>query len=228
MLELVGVVSTAGGVTRLDRCSFAVQVGEVLGLVGATGSGKTAALEVAAGLARPDRGRVLLEGRDVTRRAERLRSAAALVPAAPVGPADLTVAAWLELWRGLDGATVEGVRDAVDRLGAPPAERRVGTLSAGQLRRLALVRAFARKPALYLLDTPAQGLDGEGLRRLSNAIRDASAAGATVVLTAGAPFLPASVCDRVVCLVEGRNGAEAARGAADFEQRIAAAQGWAA
>ncbi len=228
MLELVGVVSTAGGVTRLDRCSFAVQVGEVLGLVGATGAGKTAALEVAAGLARLDRGRVLLEGRDVTRRPERLRSAAALVPAAPVGPADLTVAAWLELWRGLDGATVEGVRDAAERLGAPPAERRVDTLSAGQLRRLALARAFARKPALYLLDTPAQGLDGEGLRRLSNAVREAAAAGATVVLTAGAPFLPASLCDRVVCLAEGRNAAEAARGAADFEQRIAAAQWWAA
>lgn len=227
MLELVGVVLMAGGVTRLDRCSFAARSGEVLGLVGGTGSGKTAALEVAAGLARPERGRVLLEGRDVTRNVGRLRGAVALAPDLAPGPSDLSVEAWLELWSALDGSAPESVRDAAERLGAPGPARTVGTLSIGELRRLSLTRAFARRVPLYLLDGPAQGLDGDGLRRLTQAIRSAAADGATVILSASAPFLPSSVCDRVVCLGAGRSTGEVLRGEPTFEGAIARAQGWA-
>lgn len=97
MIELVGVVVGDGGERRLDRCSFAVRPGEVLGLVGGSGSGKSTALAVAAGALRPDRGRLVLDGRDVTRSRGRLRGATGLLPHAVPGPHDLTVDEWLML-----------------------------------------------------------------------------------------------------------------------------------
>jgi ABC-type multidrug transport system ATPase subunit len=226
VLELVGVVVTQRGVPRLDRCSFEVRAGEVLGLVGGTGAGKTAALEVMAGLQAPQQGRVVLDGRDATRAGRRLRAAAGLVAHTCPGPGDVSVSEWLRLWGRLDGADPKASTAAAERFGVPDGARLVGTLSQGQRLRLGLARLWARAPQVYLLDAPEAGLDGDGLRRLSEAVRDAAAGGSTVVLTAAAPYLPSAVCDRVICMAAGAATAEASRGAPDFEVRIAAAQGW--
>jgi ABC-type multidrug transport system ATPase subunit len=233
LLELKGIDVTSRGVARLERCSLAVRPGEILGLVGPTGSGKTAVLQVAAGLLAPVRGRLLLEGKDVTRKPARLRAAAALLTAGPATPGDLRAGAWLHLWAGLDavprGERKARVDDAVARFGlAERLDRTVESLSAGEQRRLQLARLWVRRPSLYLLDGPGDGLDGEGLARLTALLRDAAAAGATVILTATAPHLPTSVCDRVLHLEGGAVRAELARAEPDFKARVAACQGWAA
>lgn len=231
MLEFVGVVVADRGVMRLDRCSFAVRPGEILGLVGPTGSGKTTALEVAAGLVAPARGRVLLDGRDATRRPARLREAAALLDGDRPAPTDLTVEAWLRLWAGLDGVAADEraprIEAVLDRLGLRAVRARpVETLSCGEARRLTLARLWIRRPAIYLLDGPGDGLDGEGLAALSAAIREAASGGATVVLTAAGPYLPTTLCDRVLHLEGGAVRGEIVRGEPDFKARVARAQGW--
>ena len=76
------------------------------------------------------------------------------------------------------------------------------------------------------MDRHGRARDGDGLRRLTHAIRQVASDGRTVVLTDASPHLPVAVCDRVVCLAAGAATGEARRGAADFEGRIAAAQGW--
>lgn len=232
MIELVGVVVGIGGRRSLDRCGFAVRPGEIVGLVGGTGSGKSTALAVAAGALKPDRGRLVLDGRDVTRNRAKLRDAAGLLPHAVPGPFDLTVEEWLDLWASLDGvpAAERGVRVAAarDRFGLTASGVPVGGLSHGMLRRLGLVRLWVRQPRVYLLDQPGDALDGHGLRMLTAAVRKVAADGAAVVIADAAPHLPASLCDRAVCLEAGAVVMEAKRGEPDFEQRIAAAQGWSA
>lgn len=232
MIELVGVVVGLGGGRRLDRCSFAVRPGEVVGLVGGTGSGKSTALMVAAGALKPDRGRLMLDGRDVTRSRSKLRAVAGLLPHAMPGPFDLTVEEWLDLWASLDGvpAAERGVRIAAarDRFEVPPTRVPVGGLSHGMRRRLTLVRLWVRQPDVYLLDQPGDALDGHGLRMLTAAVRALAADGKAVVIADAAPHLAASLCDRAVCLEAGAAVMEAKRGEADFEQRIASAQGWSA
>ena len=168
---MVGVVVGISGGRRLDRCGFAVRPGEIVGLVGGTGSGKSTALQVAAGALAPDRGRLMLDGRDVTRNRSKLREAVGLLPHAMPGPFDLTIDEWLDLWASLDG---------------------------------------------------------QGLRMLTAAVRAVAADGKAVVIADSAPHLPASLCDRVVCLEAGAVVLEAKRGEADFEQHIASAQGWSA
>lgn len=233
MLELKGVVVVDRGVTRLDRCSFTVRPGEVLGLAGTTGAGKTTVLEVAAGLRGIARGRLLLEGRDVTKRPAKLREAAALLAAGPPGPGDLNASRWLRLWAALDAVPrserAARIDEAAQRFGLKDRlDRPVEGLSTGEQRRLLLARTWVRRPRLFLLDGPAEGLDGDGLARLTTALRDAAASGATVILTASAPYLPTSVCDRVLHLQGGTVVGELVRAQADFRARVAACQGWSA
>lgn len=232
MLELIGVVVTEGHFGRLERLGFELREGEVLGLVGGTGAGKTAALHVAAGLITPQRGRVVLDGRDVSRGGGKLRQVAGLVTEALPGPFDVTVAAWLAFWARLDAVPAKDVEarraQVAQTFALPAADRLVCGLSRGERKRLALARLWLRFPRLLLLDAPGDGLDGQGLRDLTTAIREAAAAGRTVLLTASAPFLPEAVCDRVVCVAGGTATGEAKRGAEDFPARIARAQGWSA
>ena len=232
MLELVGVVVTDGGVTRLNRCSFTVRAGEILGLVGPTGSGKSAALEVGAGHRSPDRGRVLLDGRDVTRRPARLVSASALLGHRLPGPHDARVFRWLETWSQLDGVPRKErstrIREALERVGLDGAtDRSVADLSRGQSRRLGLARIWVRRPTLFLLDAPDDGLDGHGLRALSSMVRAVAADGATVVLSSASPHFPSVACDRAILMRDGAVESEVVRGDAEFKNRIAAVQGWA-
>ncbi|MCA9541746.1 MAG: ATP-binding cassette domain-containing protein [Myxococcales bacterium] len=231
MIELVGVVvSGERGERRLDRCSFAVRPGEILGLVGGTGSGKSSALAVAAGALKPLRGRLVLDGRDVTRSPRKLRGVAGLLAHELPGPFDLTLGEWLELWASLDAvprAELPGrLETALKAFPLPALHTPVSRLSHGQRRHLALARLWVRRPQVYLLDQPGDALDGTGLRALTAALREVAAQGASVVLADAAPHLAASVCDRVACLEAGQVVMDARRGDAEFEQRIAAAQGW--
>ncbi|MCB9524398.1 MAG: ATP-binding cassette domain-containing protein [Myxococcales bacterium] len=231
MIEFVGVVLEQAGRVRLDRLGLQVRAGEILGLVGASGAGKSAALAVAGGAARVTRGRLLLEGRDVSRKPERLRAVAALAPAEVPGPHDLAVRAWLGTWLSLDGVAKAEHAAAIDRelarFGLVP-EQPVETLSGGARQRLRLARAFARRAPLTLLDDPTRSLDGEGLRALTKAVRERAADGGTVILAAAAPHLVVAVCDRAVHLEAGQAAAELRKADPDFAAGVARAQGWAA
>lgn len=232
VIELVGIVVGIGGERRLDRCSFAVRPGEVLGLVGGSGSGKSTALAVAAGALAPDRGRLVLDGRDVSRARGKLRGATGLLTHEVPGPHDLTVDEWLALWASLDDVPAsergERISRARGRFGVSPGGWTVGRLSHGERRRLGLARLWVRRPGVYLLDQPGDALDGSGLRQLTAAVREVAAGGASVVIADAAPHLVASLCDRVACIEAGAVVLEVARGDSAFEGRIAAAQGWSA
>ncbi|MEZ4475020.1 MAG: ATP-binding cassette domain-containing protein, partial [bacterium] len=158
LLELIGVGISDRLVGRLDRLSFEVREGEVLGLVGGSGAGKTAALAVAAGQVTPQRGRVTLEGRDVSRRPGRLRAIAGLAPEALPGPHDLSAADWLAFWAALDGVPGREVAKrragVLELFGLAAPDDLVAGLSRGARRRLGLARLWLRLPRLLLLDAP--------------------------------------------------------------------------
>lgn len=231
MLELVGVVVGEAGAERLNRCALTVRPGEILGVVGPTGAGKTTLLEVLAGHRAPTRGRLVWEGREVTRSPDRLRAVTGLVGHEVPGPRTSTVADWLALYAELDAAPAWAWREKRGELLArfeltPLAERPVETLSRGQARRLSWARQWLRRPRVLLLDAPEEGVDGAGLRVLTQLIKESSAAGGAVVLTSVAPHFPTLLCDRVLVLQAGAVTQEHTRATPGFAAAVAAAQGW--
>jgi ABC-type multidrug transport system ATPase subunit len=167
----------------------AVEPGGILEVVGPNGSGKTTLLRVLAGLLRPARGRVELDGRAAGPR--ELRAAATLVHATPFllhGTARRNVLVPLR-WAGVARGAREGRADeALARTGATAlAGIRARSLSLGQRRRVAVARALALPRPVLLVDEPFAGLDDEGRESVAAALEAAARSGKSLLLAAPHP-----------------------------------------
>jgi len=227
VLELVGVSISGATRERLNRVTLTVRPGEVLGLVGPGGAGKSTALALMAGALACERGRITLDGREVSKQPGRLRACAGLVGEAPIGPPDVVVQDWLRLWGRLDGLPSAGlserVTQAMTRFAlASIAQVPVSHISRVERNRVRCARLWVRQPRLYLVDAADDALDPSAERALVGAIRTATGAGASVVLALTRDALAAAVCDRVVAFDAGAVVSEAARADGDFAARVAA------
>jgi iron(III) transport system ATP-binding protein len=162
-LALEGVTRRFGEHTAVDDVSLAIAAGELLALIGASGSGKTTTLRIVAGYEVPDNGRVMLDGRDITALPPQKRSFGmvfqhyALFPHMPV---EDNVAFGLEA-RGMPKSKrLERARSALESVGLGSAGKRgIQSLSGGEQQRVALARALVIEPQVLLLDEPLSNLD---------------------------------------------------------------------
>jgi thiamine transport system ATP-binding protein len=162
-LELDGIVVRFANRTVLDALSFTVPSGSITCVLGPSGCGKSTLLRVVAGLLIPDRGRVRIDGADVTTVAPHRRRVGfvfqddVLFPHLDVGE---NIAFGLRLAGVARAGRVARVGELLNLVGLPGYERRdVATLSGGEAQRVALARALAPSPKVVLLDEPFGALD---------------------------------------------------------------------
>ena len=176
LLRLEGVSLSRGGRVLFEHFDLELGQGAALRLVGPNGSGKSSLIRLAAGLLRPDSGRVE-------------RDSLALADDALALDAELPLRDALGFWTGAN--TDEAMRAlGLDVLRDVP----VRMLSAGQARRAALARVFASGARLWLLDEPLNGLDRDSVGRLDEAIAAHRAAGGTVLAASHAPLAGEWAC----------------------------------
>lgn len=189
----------------------AVGQGGVLAVLGANGSGKTTALRLAAGLARPDAGDVRVLGQSVARWSPRDRArSVAMVPQRPVVGAPFTVREVVELGRHSLARSPAQVQAALDAVGlAHRAEEPFHRLSVGQQQRVVLARALAQHSpgGVLLLDETLAPVDPPETHRLVQLVRDLARQGATVALATHDLGLAAAVADTVWYLAHGETAA---------------------
>ncbi len=167
-LAFEGITRSFAGRRAVDSVSLALPRGGFAALLGPSGSGKSTLLRVAAGFERPDAGRVLLAGRDVTAEPPERRDLNLVFQNYALFP-HLDVAGNVAFGLRRSGATraelARRVGEMLDLVRLPGFEaRRVGTLSGGERQRVALARALAPRPRVLLLDEPLSALD-RSLRR---------------------------------------------------------------
>ena len=195
-----------GRVAAVDAVSMSVSTGEVVGLVGPNGSGKTSTLRAVVGMTRPTSGWVRLHGHLAG--SAGARAAAAFVPDSPRGFDELTVAEYLDLVRALYGEPA-GFRERADLLLAAfgLTRRRVSalrTLSTGMRRQVSIVAAAATQPPLLVVDEATATLDPEAVVVLREVVRGLAASGRGGVLLATQDLAFAeSVCSRLYLLHRG-------------------------
>src|SRR5215471_10772174 len=163
----------APGVLAVDRVDLRVARGEVYAFLGLNGAGKSTTIRMLLGMIRPTAGHVALFGERVQPDAVGLwRRVGHLVETATAYP-ELSVRENLEVARRLAGIDARRAVDgAIERLGLGEyAERRAGTLSLGNLQRLALARALLGEPELLVLDEPANALDPAGVVEIRELLR---------------------------------------------------------
>jgi ABC-2 type transport system ATP-binding protein len=173
-------------------------------VVGANGSGKSTLLRIAAGVERPRKGVVSVEGHDLWREEVAARRSLAFVPEHPELTPYASIADVLQLVARLRGASYEDVANALDRVGLlEVAWHTVRELSMGQRRRALFATALLGDPKIVILDEPLETMD-QGMRELIIAwTRERRALGATVVLATHdlEPF--ADDVDSVIVVREG-------------------------
>ncbi len=193
-------IRLAIGDLRLDRVAFEVAAGDYFMLLGASGAGKSALLEIIAGLRRPDAGRVWLAGRDITRLPIQRRNLGfvfqdnALFPHRSVGG---NIA-----YGAPDPAAARAAADRTGVLGLW--RRRPGTLSGGEAQRVALARALARRPPCLLLDEPLSSLDAQARADLRGLLRDLHRQGMTLLHVTHDPEEALALGARAAILENGR------------------------
>lgn len=178
ILSLDGVAVARGGRVLVEGLSVALGPGEACLVTGPNGAGKSSLLRVAAGLLVPVAGRVAREG-----------SVALLTEAHALDP-ELPLARALGFWAALDKAEAALETLKIGHLSNVP----VRLLSTGQRRRAGLARVVASGAALWLLDEPANGLDGGGVLLLERQVAEHRAAGGAAMVASHTPVvLPGAV-----------------------------------
>jgi ABC-2 type transport system ATP-binding protein len=188
MLIAEGLHKRYGGVAALDGFDLTVRGGEVAGLIGHNGAGKTTFVEITAGLTRPDAGRVSVAGADVARSPAAARARLGLAPQHLALYPGATVRQNLRLFGGLAGLRRRALRTAIDEVSAATRlgevlDRPVAVLSGGQQRRAQTASALLHRPAVLLLDEPTVGADPDTRQALLAVVADRAAAGTAVCYT---------------------------------------------
>jgi ABC-2 type transport system ATP-binding protein len=208
VLQLDRISRRRAGRPAVQDLNLTLQPGQVLGLLGVNGAGKSTTLSMIAGALRPDSGEIKLNGNDFLEYPELARELIGWLPERAPLWSELTVSEHLDAHgrlRGLGGASLRRAREAIiDRLELQPLARRLaGVLSQGQRQRLGLACALLHKPALLVLDEPANALDPVQVAGLRALIREQAAAGTAVILSTHLLPEVTAVCDRVAILHEG-------------------------
>jgi ABC-2 type transport system ATP-binding protein len=209
LLNISGLVRRRSGRVAVSDVSFSLNRGEVLGLLGVNGAGKSTTLSMLAGALRPEAGSIFLDGRDFVAQPGLARELIGWLPeASPLWP-ELSVDEHLKAFATLRGASRPAAARAADtmvaRLQLGDLRRRLaGVLSQGQRQRLGLACALVHDPALVILDEPANALDPVQVNELRKLIRERAAAGAAVILSTHVLGEVVAVCDRVAILHDGR------------------------
>jgi iron complex transport system ATP-binding protein len=234
-LELRAVEVQLGGAEIVRGVSMSVDHGEWVALIGPNGAGKTTMLRAVAGLV-PYAGAIVVDGTPVSASTRReIARRIALVPQIPHIPEELTVAEYVLLGRtpyiayfAMDGASDRrAASEALERLGLRSfAERRLGSLSGGELQRAVLARALAQEAPLLLLDEPTSALDlgrQQQVLELVDELRRES--GLTVFSTMHDLSLAGQYADRLLLLDGGRIEAEGLPAEVLSEKTLAAYYG---
>ena len=206
-IEARNLCKRFGEVVALDDFSLTVDPGEVFGLIGPNGSGKTTFLRILTGYWLPSSGDVLVDGVSVTERRFSVQQRIGYACEQPALYADHTVKSFLHFMGELRGLRAAALRQAiarsVERFGLEPVvSRRIGVLSKGFRQRVSLAQALLHEPPLLVIDEPTVGLDPAQQLELRHIIQ--SLRGGHTVLLCTHQLQEAAACDRVALLRAGR------------------------
>ncbi len=213
IIECWGVTKSFGNAKKkieaLKDVSFQVAEGQIVGVLGPDGAGKTTLIRHLCGLMKPDSGNVSVLGLDSVHDAVEIQKQLGYVPQKFGLYENLSVAENIQLYAKLHGITDAELRERIPRLLeftllSPFTGRMAGKLSGGMKQKLALICALVSRPKLMILDEPTVGVDVLARRELWNILRQIVREEKMTVLTSTAYLDEADYCDQTLILFEGR------------------------
>lgn len=193
-------------VQALQNISFEVNEGELFGLIGPDGAGKTTLFRLLTTLLVPNEGNAKVAEYDIIKNVKEIRNSVGYMPGKFSLYQDLTIAENLEFFATIFGTTVEENYDLIKDIYVqiePFKNRRAGALSGGMKQKLALCCALIHKPKVLFLDEPTTGVDPVSRKEFWEMLKRLKQKGITIL--ASTPYMDeAALCDRIALIQEGK------------------------
>jgi ABC-2 type transport system ATP-binding protein len=209
VVEVRELTKKYGSFLALDRVSFAVDRGQILGFIGPNGAGKTTTIKILVGLARPTGGTATVAGIDCASRPRQIKRLIGYMPDTFGAYDNMRVAEYLDFFGAAFGIRRRDRARRIDEVlelagGSKFKDLFVETLSHGMRQRVAIARTLLHDPVALILDEPANGLDPQARIEMRQLLLDLAARGKTLLVTSH--ILPelARICDRVAIITRGR------------------------
>ncbi|NGP77183.1 ABC transporter ATP-binding protein [Balneolaceae bacterium YR4-1] len=206
VLSVQNITKAYGAVKALKDISFEVQKGEIFGLIGPDGAGKTTVFRILTTLLKPDSGKAEVLGKDVVLGYRKIRSEVGYMPGRFSLYQDLTVEENLQFFASVFGTTLDENYDLIKPIYSqlePFRDRLAGALSGGMKQKLALSCALIHKPEVLFLDEPTTGVDAVSRKEFWEMLHRLREQGISILVST--PYMDeAEQCDRIGLLQEGR------------------------
>ena len=208
MIKVEGLTKYYGSKPAAKDISFEVKKGEVFGILGTNGAGKSTTIKMMCGLLKPTRGIIQIGGINLQRMPLKAKSMMGYLPENPLIYDKLTGAETLELIGNLRKLSNDMIEQRIEyyakSLGLEEQiYHEVGTYSKGMRQKLAIAMTLIHDPEMILLDEPASGLDPRYTKLLKDWIKNLSANGKTVLLSTHIIEMAETLCDRVAIIDQG-------------------------
>ena len=205
-IEANGLTKSYGKVKAVDGVSFDVRRGEIFGLIGPDGAGKTSIFRMLTTLMDPDKGSASVDCLDILKEYKQIRRRVGYMPGHFSLYPDLTVEENLEFFATLFGVTVEESYPLIAPIYSqiePFKTRRAGKLSGGMKQKLALSCALVHKPSVLFLDEPTTGVDAVSRKEFWDMLASLKEKGISILVST--PYMDeARLCDRIALITHGR------------------------
>ena len=205
-INIKNLSKSYGDTRAVQNLSLEVKKGELFGLIGPDGAGKTTTFRMLTTLILPDEGSATVEGSDIVRDYKQIRNCVGYMPGRFSLYQDLTVQENLEFFATVFGTTIEQnynlIKDIYEQI-KPFSNRRAGKLSGGMKQKLALCCALIHKPEVLFLDEPTTGVDVVSRKEFWQMLAKLKAQGITILVST--PYMDeASLCDRIALMQAGK------------------------
>lgn len=213
MIQVEALTRIYGDLTAVDQVSFEIGQGEIVGLLGHNGAGKTTIMKMLTGYLEPTSGDIRIDGLDISTHREEIQQRIGYLPENdPLYP-EMTVIDYLDYAASLYGVAVNErpgrIRAAIEKTElSSKAMDVIGTLSRGFRQRVGVAQAILHHPRLLILDEPTNGLDPTQVQHMRDLIRTL-AKNATVIISTHILQEVQAICDRVIIIRNGKKALDA-------------------
>jgi ABC-2 type transport system ATP-binding protein len=200
------LTKTYSGKTAVNNISFTVDKGELFGLIGPDGAGKTSIFRMLTTLLLPDKGEAVVDGYDVVKNYKEIRKRVGYMPGKFSLYQDLSIEENLHFFATVFNTTVEEnyalIKDIYLQI-EPFKKRRAGKLSGGMKQKLALCCALIHRPSVLFLDEPTTGVDPVSRKEFWEMLQQLKSQGITIIVST--PYMDeANLCDKIALIQDGK------------------------
>lgn len=209
MIQVTDLTKRFGHIIAVDGINLEVRPGEIFGFLGPNGAGKTTTIKMIAGVLKPTKGRIIIDGKDIQKDPLGAKQIIGFIPDRPFLYEKLTGVEFLKFISDCYGIEPQASHERISNLLKmfelePWADELIEGYSYGMKQRLIMCAAFIHKPKVLIVDEPMMGLDPKGARLVKEIFREMCQNGASIFMSTHILQLAEELCDRISIIQKGK------------------------